>query len=471
MRVTANKRSTADAFLADLLKEVDFREEGRAAYSLIQRLYPLCRSITGNGVRRTLRLLRQTVPLSLREVMSDTPVFDWTIPDEWNIRDAYIMNQTGERVVDFRKSNLHVLNYSVPVNRTMSLADLRPHLFTIPEAPDWIPYRTSYYQRNWGFCLTQRQLDKLEEGEYHVYIDSTLHPGHLTYGEYRIQGETDEEVLISCHSCHPSLCNDNLSGMAVAARFGALLENVSLRYSYRFLWVPGTIGSITWLALNEAILPRIKHGLVLSCVGDPGRFTYKRSRRGDAEIDRAVEHMLTHSGNESNVVDFTPYGYDERQYCSPGIDLPVGSFMRTPNGCYPEYHTSADDLSLVTPTALEESLVGLLRVVRILEENQRYINLNPKCEPQLGRRGLYRQIGGMKAAMGVEMAMLWVLNFSDGEHDLLDIAVRSGIDFPSVSQAAELLQEAGLLAPVEQGSIVSGIGRRKTSADIGHEIV
>ncbi|MBV8485328.1 MAG: DUF4910 domain-containing protein [Verrucomicrobia bacterium] len=448
MRVTTNGRSTADAFLADLLKEIDFREEGKTAYGIIQRLYPLCRSITGNGVRRSLRLLRETVPLALREVMSDTPVFDWTVPDEWNIRDAYIMNQTGERLVDFRKSNLHVLNYSVPVNRTMSLEELRPHLFTIPDAPDWIPYRTSYYQKNWGFCLTQRQLDQFEEGEYHVYIDSTLHPGHLTYGEFRIQGETDEEVLISCHSCHPSLCNDNLSGMAIAARLAALLENVSLRYSYRFLWVPGTIGSITWLALNEAILPRIKHGLVLSCVGDRGGFTYKRSRRGDAEVDRAVEHMLTHSGHETNVLDFAPYGYDERQYCSPGIDLPVGCFMRTPNGCYPEYHTSADDLSLVTPSALGESLAGLLRVVRILEENQSYVNLNPKCEPQLGRRGLYRQIGGLKEAMGVETAMLWVLNLSDGEHDLLDIAVRSGFSFPSVSEAAKLLQEAGLLTAV-----------------------
>jgi aminopeptidase-like protein len=448
MRVTTDERTTAGVFLGELLEEIDFRHEGKIAYALLERLYPLCRSITGNGVRRSLRLLRGTIPLALREVISDTPVFDWTVPDEWNIRDAYIMNQAGERVVDFRKSNLHVLNYSVPVNRTMSLAELRPHLFSIPEAPDWIPYRTSYYQQNWGFCLTQRQLDEFEDGEYHVFIDSTLHPGHLTYGEFRIQGQTDDEVLISCHSCHPSLCNDNLSGMVVAARLAALLENLSLRYSYRFLWVPGTIGSITWLALNEAILPRIKHGLVLSCLGDPGRFTYKRSRRSDAEIDRAVKYTLTHSGSEFNVLDFTPYGYDERQYCSPGIDLPVGSFMRTPNGCYPEYHTSADDLSLVTPSALGESLVGLLRVIRILEQNRRYVNLSPKCEPQLGRRGLYRQIGGVQRETGVEMALLWVLNLSDGEHDLLDIAVRSGIDFPSVSQAAEMLQEVGLLAPI-----------------------
>jgi len=445
MIVITDSRETSDTFIADLLKEIDVRAEGEIAYALIERLYPICRSITGNGVRRSLRLLRETIPLALREVISDTPVFDWTVPDEWNIRDAYIMNEAGERLVDFRKSNLHVLNYSVPVNRTMSLAELRPHLFTIPDAPDWIPYRTSYYQKKWGFCLTQHQLDKFEEGEYHAYIDSTLHPGHLTYGEFRLQGQTDEEVLISCHSCHPSLCNDNLSGMAVAARLATLLQKLSLRYSYRFLWVPGTIGSITWLALNEAILPRIKHGLVLSCLGDPGKFTYKRSRRGDAEIDRAVEHMLTHSGNEFNVLDFAPHGYDERQYCSPGFNLPVGCFMRTPNGCYPEYHTSADDLSLITPSALGESLVGLLRVIRILEENQRYVNLNPKCEPQLGRRGLYGQLGGTKDTAVLERAMLWVLNFSDGRHDLLDIAVRSGVALEQISKATEALRAAGLL--------------------------
>lgn len=445
MTASIDAATTFAPLLVDLLEEIDFDQEGGAAHALVERLYPFCRSITGNGVRRSLRLLRETIPLALPEVVSHTRVFDWTVPDEWNVRDAYIMNEAGERLVDFRKSNLHVLNYSIPVNRTMSLAELRPHLFTIPEAPDWIPYRTSYYQKNWGFCLTQRQLDQFEEEEYHVYIDSTLHPGHLTYGEFRIQGETDDEVLISCHCCHPSLCNDNLSGMAVAARLAALLHGLSLRYSYRFLWIPGTIGSITWLALNEAILPRIKHGLVLSCVGDSGKFTYKRSRRGNAEIDRAVEQVLTHSGHEFQRLDFAPHGYDERQYCSPGINLPVGCFMRTPNGCYPEYHTSADDLSLISPFALGETLAQLLRVIQVLEQNRRYMNLNSKCEPQLGRRGLYRQLGGMQDRNDVEDAMFWVLNFSDGDHDLLDIAVRSGIEFQGISKAAELLREEGLL--------------------------
>jgi aminopeptidase-like protein len=428
-----------------LLRTVNPLTEGAESYALVESLYPICRSITGDGVRRSLCLLQDTVPLKLHEVPTGTRVFDWTVPKEWNIRDAYIKNSAGERVVDFQRSNLHVLNYSIPVHQTVSLDELRPHLFALPESPDWTPYRTSYYRETWGFCLSQRQLEGMEEGEYEVMIDSSLEPGCLTYGEFRIQGATDDEVLISCHSCHPSLCNDNLSGMATAARLARLLNETALRYSYRFVWIPGTIGSITWLARNEAILPRIKHGLVLSCIGDSGQFTYKRSRRGDADIDRAVQHMLRHSGHNFELLDFTPYGYDERQYCSPGINLPVGCFMRTPNGRYVQYHTSADDLTFVTASALGESLSQLLGIIQVLEENGRYLNLSPKCEPQLGRRGLYRQMGGIKDAAVAEMAILWVLNLSDGAHDLLDIAVRSGIPFAQISRAAVALRESGLL--------------------------
>ncbi len=450
--MTSQSSNTAEPLrrpLRDLLQGVDPRDEGRGLYAIVEALYPICRSITGEGVRQSLRLLQEAIPLELHEVPSGTQVFDWTVPKEWNIRDAYIKDAAGERVVDFRQSNLHVLNYSVPVHRTMSLAELKPHLVTLPENADWIPYRTSYYRETWGFCLSHRQLEGMTDGEYEVRIDSTLEAGHLTYGEYRIPGATDEEVLISCHACHPSLCNDNLSGMATAARLARLLKGVSLRYSYRFLWIPGTIGSITWLARNEAILPRIKHGLVLSCVGDSGQFTYKRSRHADADIDRAVEHVLRQSGHNFDVLDFTPYGYDERQYCSPGINLPVGCFMRTPNGRYPQYHTSADDLTLVTPSALAESLLQLLQVIQVLEENRRFLNLNPKCEPQLGRRGLYRQMGGVKDAAAKEMAMLWVLNLSDGQHDLLDVAIRSGMPFEQISRAADGLKDADLLGSIE----------------------
>jgi aminopeptidase-like protein len=431
--------------LTEVLEHFDANAEGAAIHELVSSLYPICRSITGSGLRESLRLLQRTVPMSLQEVQSGSRVFDWVVPNEWNIRDAYIMDADGRRVVDFHKSNLHVVGYSIPVRRTMPLSELRPHLHTLPDAPDWIPYRTTYYNENWGFCMRHRDLESLRDGAYEVCIDSTLAPGHLTYGEFRIQGATDDEVLISCHSCHPSLCNDNLSGMSVATRLAHHLAALPLRYSYRFLWIPGTVGAITWLATHEEVLPRIKHGLVLSCVGDPGRFTYKQSRRGQAEIDRIVVQVLKDSGADFAVTGFTPTGYDERQYCSPGINLPVGCFMRTPNGQYPQYHTSADDLTLVTKAALAGSLRQLLGVIDALEANRRFVNLNPKCEPQLGRRGLYRAMGGTSNSR-LEEAILWVLSFSDGAHSLLDIAERSNVDFRNLRKAADLLLASNLLA-------------------------
>jgi aminopeptidase-like protein len=437
--------------VSNLPSVYDAVKEGAELYRLVSELYPICRSITGNGVRESLRLLQCAVPLSLHEVPSGTKVFDWVVPPEWNIRDAFIKNSRGEKVVDFHKSNLHVVNYSLPVRKKMTLAELRPHLFSLPDSPEWIPYRTSYYKETWGFCLTHNQLENLTDGEYEVCIDSTLEPGHLTYGEFLIKGATEAEVLISAHCCHPSLANDNLSGMAVAARLAHHLSGSKLRYTYRFIWAPGTIGSITWLALNESWLglnrswlPKIKHGLVLSCVGDPGRFTYKKSRFGNADVDQLTAHVLQHSGHEFQLLDFSPIGYDERQYCSPGINLPVGCFMRTPNGKYPQYHTSADDLSLVKPSSLAESLEQLLQIVSAMEDNRTYVNLNPKCEPQLGRRGLFRQMGGTKNP-AAEEALLWVLNFSDGSHSLLDIATRSGLSLAVLATAARQLNENGLL--------------------------
>ena len=400
------------------LAKCDATVAGKRAYSLVETLFPMCRSITGDGLRDSLQVIKSEIPLEIYEVPTGTQAFDWTVPKEWNIRDAFIANAQGERVVDFRRSNLHVLGYSVPVHRTMELEALRPHLYSLPDMPDVIPYRTSYYREDCGFCLSHRQLEALDAGEYEVCIDSTLAEGSLTYGECRIQGRSDDEVLISSHSCHPSLCNDNLSGMSVACELARALQDCGLRYSYRFLWGPGTIGAITWLAQHEALLPRIRHGLVLSCLGDAGPFTYKRSRRANAEIDRVMEHVLRTSGKQVEVRDFVPLGYDERQYCAPGIDLPVGCFMRTPNGEYPEYHTSADDVSLVTPVALGESLEQLLQVVEVLEKNDSFVNLEPKCEPQLGRRGLYRETGGGRDTGAMEMALLWVLNYSDGSQTI-----------------------------------------------------
>ena len=417
-------------------------------WELVAALYPICRSITGDGVRETLRLVQRLIPLETHEVPTGTAVLDWTVPREWNVRDAFIATPDGRRVVDFRASSLHVMSYSVPVRRRMTLSELQPHLFSLPEHPDWIPYRTSYYKEAWGFCLPERVRRRLTGAvEYEVCIDSTLADGALTYGEYVLPGATDDEVLLSCHCCHPSLANDNLSGIAVATYLARALTGRSHRYSYRFLFLPGTIGPITWLARNEQSATRIKHGIVLACAGDRGPSTYKRSRRGNAEIDRAVEHVLRHSGAPYAVVDFAPYGYDERQYCSPGFDLPVGSLSRTPHGRYPEYHTSADNLELVRPECLQDTLSKLLAIVDVLERDGTYVNTSPKGEPQLGRRGLYRALGGVADATEMEHALLWVLNQCDGSHTLLDVAERADIPFSAIARAADALLAAGLLRP------------------------
>ena len=433
--------------MADLVRTGDCQEIGQQMHRLMAELYPLCRSITGDGLRETLRIVGHHIPLSVYEIPTGTPVFDWTVPREWNISDAYVKNSSGEKVLDFRQSNLHVVNYSVPVRQKMSLEELKKHLFTLPDHPDWIPYRTSYYNENWGFCLTHKQFLRLEEDEYDVVIDSTLQDGHLTYGEFYLKGQDIDEILISCHICHPSLCNDNLSGVSLSVFLAKYLTSLERRYSYRFLFVPVTIGAITWLARNEAQVGNIKNGLVLTCVGDPGKTTYKKSRRGNSEIDRAMSHVLKHSGADYEIMEFLPYGYDERQFCSPGFNLPVGSLMRTPNGRFSEYHTSADNLDFVQPACLADSFAKVVSAITILENNKTYINQNPKCEPQLGKRGLYRAVDQTKETQ--EMAMLWVLNLSDGQYSVLDIAERSGLKFDSVRKAATELLAHGLLAEMQ----------------------
>ncbi|MCC7176513.1 MAG: DUF4910 domain-containing protein [Bryobacterales bacterium] len=421
---------------------------GQAMMELIRELYPICRSITGDGVRETLRIVGEHIPLEIREIPTGTQVLDWTVPKEWNIRDAYVKDPGGRKIIDFRRHNLHVASYSVPVRRTVTLAELKQHLFSLPDQPDWIPYRTTYYKEDWAFCASQRVVDSLEEGDYEVCIDSTLAPGALTFGEHVHRGRTDEEVLISCHCCHPSLANDNLSGIALSTLLAEGLKDQETRYTYRFLFIPGTIGSITWLALNEAKTAKIRHGLVAACVGDPGLMTYKKSRRGNAEIDQAVLHVLRQRGGDFEALDFSPYGYDERQYCSPGFNLPVGSLTRTPHGRYPEYHTSADNLELVSAEHLADSLDAYREIFHVLERNRRYRNTHPKGEPQLGKRGLYGPVGGGKSIGASESALLWVLNLSDGEWSLLDIADRAGLRFENVRAAADALEAHGLLERV-----------------------
>lgn len=422
-----------------------YSESGTKMHELMRELYPICRSLTGNGIRRTLEILRREIPLTVHEVPSGTRAFDWTVPKEWNIRDAYIKNSKGEKIVDFNDSNLHVLIYSTPVSKKLTLEELKPHIHTIEEHPDWIPYRTSYYNENWGFCMTYNQYQSLQEDTYEVVIDSELKDGALTYGEYYIKGEIEDEVLFSSYLCHPSLCNDNLSGTVLMAHLAKHLSQAKLKYSYRFLFIPETIGAITWLSRNENNVGRIKHGLVATCVGDNGALTYKRSRRGDADIDKAVEKVLNDSGVLFSIMDFFPSGSDERQFCSPGFDLPVGSLMRTPYAHFPEYHSSADNLDFICPESMADSLEKYKATVSILESNKKYINLNPKCEPQLGKRGLYSKISVYNQGGQRELAMFWVLNMSDGTHSILDIAIRSNIQYKDVKAVADELFKCGLL--------------------------
>jgi aminopeptidase-like protein len=417
---------------------------GDDIHALMTELFPLRRSLTGDGVRETLRRIARDVPLELVETPSGTEVFDWTLPPEWNVREAWIAGPDGRRVLDVADHNLHLVGYSVPVHERLTLEQLRPHLHTHPQHPDRIPFRTSYYTRTWGFCLQQERLDALQPGEYEVLVDATLDDGgSVTYGEAVVPGETEEEVLLTTYCCHPSLANDNLSGVATLAVLGQALAARPRRLTYRLLWSPGTIGPLTWLWRNEEGLDRVAHGLVVSCTGDPGPITYKRSRRRDAVVDRAVALVLGESGAEHRLLDWIPWGGDERQFGSPGFDLPVGAFSRTPADAFPEYHSSADDLGFVRPEPLGHAYETLLAVLDVLDGNARYVNQSPKGEPQLGKRGLYRSTGGGSSE---ELALLWVLNLSDGEHDLLAIAERSGLPFREVRTAADRLLEPGLLA-------------------------
>jgi aminopeptidase-like protein len=409
----------------------------------LERLYPLCRSLTGDGVRRTLAILAESVPLTVRAVPSGTPVFDWTIPPEWNARAAWIADaETGERLVDLAAHTLHLVSYSTPFHGRVGRAELEQHLHSLPDHPDWIPYRTSYYHRDWGFCLTQRQREALPDGLFDVLVDTTLAPGELVYGELVVPGTTTDEVLISSHVCHPSLVNDNLSGLSVAVELARGLAEREHRLTYRFLFAPGTIGSLTWLCRNPEVLPRLRHVLVLTGLGGGGSLVYKRSRHGDRPLDRAAAHVVGRRGGR--VVDYSPYGYDERQFNALGFDLPAGRLTRTPHGEYPEYHTSADDLGFVTDAELRESLTAIEDILEVLEEDRTPRNLSPYGEPQLGRYGLYPTTGGRSADDAV-MAMLWLLACGDGATPMLAIAERAGLPFGLLRRAADDLEKAGLL--------------------------
>ncbi len=428
--------------LAELRSPAGSTAAVQRLWPLMEAMYPICRSITGDGVRRTLDLVETVIPLRRHEVPTGTPAYDWEVPREWNIRDAYVADESGRRVIDFRAHTLHVVSYSVPVRRRMTLDELQPHLHSRPDRPDWIPYRTSYYKEDWGFCLRHRDREQLKPGAYDVFIDSNLAPGHLTYAECVIEGQTNDQAIVYTHTCHPSLANDNLTGIAAAAALAqALRTGGRPRLTWRFVFGPGTIGSLVWLSRNEPLLPRVRGGLVIGLLGDAGPITYKRSRRGDTATDRAAELVL--DGTDARIVDFEPYGYDERQFCSPGFDLPIGRLTRSANGQYDEYHTSADDLSLIRPDCLAQALQALAQLITVIDQNRKLMNLSPKGEPRLGKRGLYASVGGMSPGR-FEHALLWLLSLSDGRHDLVSIAERSQIEWPLLVEAADRLEAAEL---------------------------
>jgi aminopeptidase-like protein len=444
---------------ATLAPRAHASRSGQELYDFAARLYPICRSITGAGVRKTLAIIGRRVPLAVHEVPTGTRVFDWQVPDEWNVEDAAVVDPDGRRVIDFQSHNLHLVSYSEPVCATLSLEELAARVHTLPEQPEWIPYRTSYYRRTWGFCMRARERAALRPGQYRVEVTGSLAPGSLTYGELALPGRTRDEVLFFTHICHPSLANDNTSGMSVATHLAEWIAHEPRRFSYRFVFAPGTIGSLTWLRRNEQRLARVRHALVLALLGDPGALTYKCSRGEDNEIDEIGAHVVAGRGS---VIPFSPYGYDERQLCSPGFDLPAGRLTRSVNNGYPQYHTSADDLSLITPAALQESLETCQRIVEVIEDNAHYLNLSPKGEPRLGARGLYGSLGGRSPAEH-EHAMLWMLNQSDGRRSVLDIARRSGLPFARLRDAARMLEQAGLLE-VAGGSSSGGRARHGTGS-------
>lgn len=420
---------------------------GQQMHDLAARLYPMHRAITGQGVRDTFEEIAKHIPLNVHEVPTGTPVLDWHVPHEWNLHDAFIADaNTGTRLIDVADSTLHIVNYSRAVNQQMSWQELLPHLWTVPEFEDRIPYRTGYFRDTWGFCLSEIQKKSLADPSrsYHVVIDSQSSDGALSYAECQIQGQSERVVLLYTHCCHPSLANDNLSGIVVATFLAQALQSRSLKHTYRIVMAPATIGAITWLAQNESSLATIDYGLVLSLLGDAGNLTYKRSRRGSSPIDRIAERIVHDTGG--SVRNFSPNGYDERQFCSPGFDLPMGCLMRTPPGEFNEYHTSADNLEFVKPKYLQHSLSSLLQIIDEIEDNIIPVNLRPQGEPRLGEYGLYKAFGEDGHTAELQSAVMWLLNQADGITDLDSIATRSGLSVARIRQALGVLCQHGLMA-------------------------
>ncbi|NGQ95651.1 DUF4910 domain-containing protein [Brevibacillus sp. SYP-B805] len=418
--------------------------EADEMYDLIKRLFPICRSITGDGVRETLRIIQEVIPLDIHEVPTGTKVFDWEVPKEWNIKDAYILDEEGNKIVDFKENNLHVVGYSVPVNRHMTLSELQNHLYSLKDQPDAIPYVTSYYKERWGFCLTHRQREQLKEGMYHVVIDSEIKEGSLTYGEILIPGETSKEIFLSTYVCHPSMANNELSGPVVTTYLVKWILGAPRKYSYRIVFIPETIGSITYLSRNIDEMKRnIIAGFNISCVGDDRAYSFLPSRYGNTLADKVAMNVLSHRHPDFVRYTYLQRGGDERQYCSPGVDLPVASIMRTKYGEYPEYHTSLDNLDLVTKDGLYGSLELLRECITVLEANEVY-QVTCLGEPQLGKYGLYPTLSTKESGKQVR-DMMNLIAYADGTNDLIDISNIIGVPVLSLLPIVKRLLDCGLL--------------------------
>lgn len=415
-------------------------------YNLCKELFPICRSITGDGFRQSLDILSQQIKnLNVTEVPTGSKCFDWQVPKEWNINDAYIIAPNGKKICDFKQSNLHIMGYSVPINKTVSFEELQKHLYSLPEQPTAIPYITSYYKERWGFCLSQNQREMLEEGEYKVYIDSELKSGSLTYGELIIPGESDKEIFLSCYLCHPSMANNELSGPVVTtflAKWLAQLEN--RKYTYRIIIIPETIGSITYLSRHyKEMKQKVIAGFNITCIGDDRAYSYLPSRQGDTLSDEATLHVLKHLHPDYISYEFLDKGSDERQYCSPGIDLPVCTIMRTKFGCYPEYHTSLDDLSLISPAGLQGGYNLVKKTIECIEFNP-VLKTTVLCEPQLGKKGLYPTLSTKKTALQVRNMMNFIA-YCDGKLSALEIAEKINVPLWEIKETAEKLINTNIL--------------------------
>ena len=414
------------------------------------KLWPLNRSLMGTDYRRSLDILNEVMPTNNLEFRTGEKVLDWTVPNEWNARDAYIIAPNGKKIANFKDNNLHLVGYSIPFRGKLALAELKEHLYTLPSQPDAIPYITSYYKERWGFCISQREYDGLEEGEYDVVVDTSLEPGKLVVGEARIKGQTNREILVSSYLCHPSLANNELSGPLVLSFLYKELKKLEgqLQYTYRFVVIPETIGAVAYLSKRGFELKdKLVAGYQITCIGDAGEFTYKHSRQHDSLADRAALQFMSEK-KQSQVIPFNPaIGSDERQWCSPGFNLPVGSLMRTMYTVYPEYHTSLDNKSIMSFTGMADAVGAYLEIFRNIECNITYLSTEPYGEPQLGPRGLFSSVSD-KNREEDELAMWWLLNYADGKHDLLAIAKLSGHSMDSLVRVGRRIKESGLFVEV-----------------------